>query len=68
MWFIRTEIEDDNGDETEHRGIGNLTKVDCVYLRVWAGKTVYIWSSDEGFRKMRKNRKTFKFLFGIAGT
>ena len=66
-WFIRTEIEDDNGNETEHGGIGHLTKVDGVYLRVWVRQTVYIWSSNEGFKKMRKNRTTFKFLFGIAG-
>lgn len=50
MWFIRTEIEHDNGQETEHRGIGRLTTV-----------------NDEGFKKVRKNRKAFKFLFGIAG-
>lgn len=66
-WFIRTEIEDENGEETEHRGFGHLTKVDGVYLRVWVGQEVNIWSSNEGFTKMRKNRNAFKFLFGIAG-
>lgn len=55
-WFIRTEIEEDNGEEIEFRGIGRLTKVDGVYLRVWVGQTVYIWSSNEGFKKTRKNR------------
>ncbi|RIV18034.1 DUF3977 family protein [Alicyclobacillaceae bacterium I2511] len=66
-WFVRTEIEDENGGETEHRGIAHLTKVDGVYLRVWVRQTDFIWSSNEGVKKMRKNRKAFKFLFGTAG-
>lgn len=66
-WPIRTEIEHDNGEETEHRGIIRLTKVNDVYLRVWVRQTVYIWSGKEGFKKKRKNRKAFKFLFGVAG-
>jgi len=66
-WFVRTEIEDDNGDETEHKGIGRLTRIEGVYLRVWVGQTVFILSSNKGFQKMRKNRKTFKLVLGIAG-
>ena len=30
-WFVRTESEDENGVETEHKGIDHLTKVDGVY-------------------------------------
>jgi len=66
-WLVRTEIEDENGEETERRGIAHLNKIYGVYLRVWLGHTVLIWSSNEGFKKMRKSRNAFKFLFGISG-
>lgn len=47
--------------------MGHLTKVHGVYLRVWLGQTVFILSSNEGLKKMKKGRRAFKFLFGIAG-
>jgi hypothetical protein len=66
-WCVRTEIEDDEGSETEHRGIEHLSKVDGVYVRLWLGQTAIIVSSNEGFKKMPKDRRAFKLLFGIAG-
>jgi hypothetical protein len=66
-WFVRSEIEDEDGTETEHRGIVHLKKFVGVYVRVWLGRTVFIVSSNDGFKKMRKSRRAFKILFGISG-
>lgn len=64
-WFVRTEIEEEDGTENERRGTVHLSKVDDVYLRVWLGHKVFIVSSNEGIKSVRKSRKAFKILFGI---
>lgn len=66
-WVVRTEIELDDGTETEHKGISPLRVVYGVYLRVWVRRTVYIFSTNQGFKRMRKQRSAFKFVVGIAG-
>ena len=66
-WCVRTEIEDDEGGEPEHRGIEHLSKVEGVYVRLWLGQTVVVVSTNEGLKKMRKGRRAFKLLLGIAG-
>ena len=66
-WCVRTEIEDDEGSETEHRGIEHLRRVEGVYVRLRLGQTVIVVSTHEGVKKMRKGRRTFKLVFGIAG-
>lgn len=66
-WLVRTEIEDEDGTESEHQGISRLSKVEGVYLRFWIGHTVFIMSSNEGVKGMKKSRKAFKLLIGIAG-
>ena len=66
-WCVRTEIEDDEGGETEHRGIEHLSKVEGVYVRLWLGQTVIVVSTNEGVKKMRKDRRAFKLLLGFAG-
>lgn len=64
---VRTEIEDDEGAETEHRGIEHLSKVEGVYVRLWLSQPVVVVSTNEGLKKMRKGRMAFKLLLGIAG-
>jgi hypothetical protein len=66
-WCVRTEIEDDDGSETEHRGIEPLSTVEGMYVRLWLGQTVIIVSTNEGVKRMRKGRRAFKLLIGIAG-
>ncbi|WP_123058860.1 DUF3977 family protein [Brevibacillus reuszeri] len=39
-----------------------------MYLRIWIGKTVVLLDSREGFKKMSKNRKSFKLIIGIVST
>jgi len=65
-WFIRTETELRDGTEIEQRGIVRPVRFRSAYLRIWLGKTVYIWDTREGFKKTKKARRTFKFILGLA--
>lgn len=65
-WFIRTETELGDGTEIEQRGIVRPIRFRSAYLRIWLGKTVYIWDTREGFKKTKKARRTFKFIVGLA--
>ena len=58
-WIVRTEIEHEDGTESEYRGISHLSKIQGVYLRVWVWRTVLIVSSNEGFKRRRKDRRAF---------
>ncbi len=66
-WWVRTEVESSDGTESEIQGIRPFSKIQGVYLRLWVGRTVWILSSNEGFKKMSKRRKTFKLLLGVSG-
>ena len=64
--FCSTEYED--GDR-EYR-VSSFTKPPHVteyYVRIWIRKTVYIFSTSEGFKKVSKDKNRFKFLFGVGG-
>ncbi|MFF2886804.1 DUF3977 family protein [Paenibacillus sp. NPDC057967] len=65
-WFIRTETELDDGTEIEQRGIVKPILFHSAYLRIWIGKTVYIWDTKERFKKTKKPRRAFKFILGVA--
>lgn len=65
-WFVRTEIETDQGEEHEEKGIKGPINLQSFYLRFWIGKTVFIFDSKEGFKKAQKNNKKFKLIFGIV--
>ncbi|MFD1019607.1 DUF3977 family protein [Thalassobacillus hwangdonensis] len=67
-WLIRTETERENGIEFEEKGIVGPIRAHSLYLRIWMNKTVLIFDSKEGFKKMKKNRKAYKFIFGITST
>ncbi|AZB44220.1 DUF3977 family protein [Bacillus sp. FJAT-42376] len=64
-WLIRTETELSDGSEFEEKGIVRPIKPQSLYLRVWIGKTVTIFDSKEGFKKVRKNRNEVKIILGI---
>ena len=64
--FFSTEYED--GDR-EYR-VSRFVKPSHVmeyYVRIWIRKTVYIFSTHEGLKKVSKDKNRFKFLFGVGG-
>lgn len=65
-WLVRTEIEHEDGTETEQRGIVKPIHFESAYMRCWIGKTCFIVDTKEGFKKMTKNRNELKFIFGIV--
>ena len=66
-WWVRTELEEADGTERELKGVRPFSRVDGLSLRLWIGRTVWIFSSNGGFQKTRKNLPAFKVLFGISG-
>ncbi|MEH6944246.1 DUF3977 family protein [Bacillus sp. JJ722] len=65
-WFIRTEIELEDGTEYEEKRIVKPIKFHSIYLRVWVGKNVIIVDLKEGIKKQKKNRNEFRIFFGIV--
>ncbi|WP_310833314.1 DUF3977 family protein [Paenibacillus pedocola] len=65
-WFVRTETELADGTEFEVKGIAGPVNLHSLYIRCWVGKTVWIFDVRSGFKKIRKNRKTFKLIFGVS--
>ncbi|CAM3722773.1 DUF3977 family protein [Mesobacillus thioparans] len=65
-WVVRTEIEMEDGNEYEVRGIQGPINFHSAYVRFWLWKTVIILDSREGFKKGHKNDKNFKLLLGIV--
>ncbi|WP_079508638.1 DUF3977 family protein [Mesobacillus jeotgali] len=65
-WVLRTEIEIEDGNEYEVRGVQGPIHFHSAYLRLWLWKTVIILDSREGFKKVHKNDKNLKFLIGIV--
>lgn len=64
-WFVRTEVEQDDGNEWEVKGISGKIKPKSCYLRIWIGKTVLILDSSEGMKKQMKARRALKVILGI---
>jgi hypothetical protein len=65
--YCSTEFEEDGVKEYRVPKFVKPERVAGYYIRMWFGNTVYIFSSDEGFKRKKKDRKAFKFLFGISG-
>ncbi|MFD0711795.1 DUF3977 family protein [Paenibacillus sp. GCM10027626] len=65
-WIVRTETELADGSEIEQKGIIKPVIFHSIYLRIWLGKTVLIWDSKEGLKKMKKSRNAFKPIFGLT--
>lgn len=64
--LVRTEFEHADGSEFEMKGIVGKIKPVSLYLRMWLGKSVWVYDSKEGFKRIRKNRKASKFILGIV--
>lgn len=64
--FISSEL--DLGSH-EVRVPGLLPMFRCVswYVRVWIGRTVFIWDSVEGFKRCPKSTRRFKLVLGQRG-
>jgi hypothetical protein len=65
-WLLRTETELEHGTEFEEKGISGPLKIHSLYMRVWICKTVFILDGREGFKRMKKGRNKFKFIFGLV--
>ena len=65
-YLVRTEFEHADGSEFEMKGIVGKIKPVSLYLRMWLGKSVWVYDSKEGFKRIRKNRKASKFILGIV--
>lgn len=66
-WMVRTEIEHEDGTETEIKGIVRPFKLKSVYLRLWIRKKVFILDLKEGIKVQTKSKKKFKIIFGFYG-
>lgn len=67
-WWVRTEIEEEDGTEREVKGISKPFIAESVYIRIWLGRKVWIWDSKEGIKSMHKSRRTFKLILGFSGS
>ena len=65
-WLIRTETEYEDGSEIEQKGIVGPIRFESFYIRVWIGKSVWIFDSKQGVKRSKKNRKAFKVILGIV--
>ena len=65
-WFVRTETENKDGTEFEERGIIKPIYFESLYVRMWFRKTGLILDTKEGFKKVKKRRIEYKFIFGIV--
>ncbi|WP_160036851.1 DUF3977 family protein [Paenibacillus sp. An7] len=66
-WFVRTEIEHDDGSESEMKGFIKPFKMKSAYIRVWLGMNVMIIDSKEGMKFSKKDRRKFKLMIGFSG-
>lgn len=66
-WWVRTELEHEDGTETEVKGISGPFRLKSIYLRLWMGRRVFIVDSREGFKRMSKSKRSFKCLLGMHG-
>ena len=64
--FINTEIEYECGTEERFKGIKPL-KIEGIYVRIWVGKSMFVMSTNEGFKRKIKGRRSFKILLGFSG-
>ncbi|MDO3412478.1 DUF3977 family protein [Saccharibacillus sp. CPCC 101409] len=66
-WLVRTEIEHEDGTETEVKGIDRPFRCKTLYVRIWIGKKVLVIDSREGFKITTKSRNKFKLIVGLSG-
>lgn len=64
--FFSTEYEGEDQEYRVPRFVKPLHVME-YYVRIWVRKTVYIFSTKDGFKKVSKEKNKFKFLFGVGG-
>lgn len=64
-YLLRTEVELNNDYEFEVKGILGGIKFKSLYFRLWFGKKVFIFDTEEGFKTKIKNKNKFKIILGI---
>lgn len=64
--FLSTEYEEGENEYRVPKFILPGKILEC-YVRYWVGKNVYIFSTKQSFKVIKKDRKKFKILFGIGG-
>jgi hypothetical protein len=64
--FLSTEIEEGNSEYRIPKFI-KPNKTEGYYLRFWIFKKVFIFSTNNGFKVIKKDRNKLKILFGISG-
>ena len=62
----RTRTENKDGTGIEERGIIKPIYFESLYVRMWFRKTCLILDTKEGFKKVKKRRIEYKFIFGIV--
>ncbi|RSD28786.1 DUF3977 family protein [Mesobacillus subterraneus] len=65
-WPVRTEFELEEGAEYEEKGIKGPIDFQSFYIRIWLSQTVFIMDTKDGFKKMKKRRRKWKFIIGIV--
>lgn len=65
-WLVRTETELEDGTEFEEKGIIGPVKINSFYIRIWIAKTVILFDTKEGFKRIKKKRNRIKFIFGFS--
>ena len=63
--LLRTEIELTDDYEFEVKGIVGGIRFKSLYFRIWIGKKVFIFDTEEGFKTKVKNKNKFKVILGI---
>ncbi|WP_058304127.1 DUF3977 family protein [Gorillibacterium timonense] len=66
-WLLRTELEHEDGTETEVKGFQRPFRCHSVYMRLWIGHRVLILDSREGLKLTRKPSRKFKWIIGLSG-
>lgn len=66
-WIVRTELEHEDGTETEMKGIVKPFKLRSVYLRLWIRRRVLIIDTREGIKLQSKSKNKFKIIIGFYG-
>lgn len=61
------EIEFADGTEIRKKTAIKFDRKISKYIRIWLGKTVLIFDSQEKFSIKKKKRNNFKFIFGKSG-
>lgn len=64
--FLSTEFEEEES-ERRVRGFFLPEKIRDYYFRLWFLKRVFILSSGDGFKVIKKDKNRLKILFGVGG-